>query len=275
MTPPAVAGSLEAWGVVAADAAWSRDPGMRNALYEQTRRWYQLLVLGQDPTTLIRPYARLRSPTNLVRAARIFWPQIALALVLAFVLSACSGTPNVTAPAETDDVPGVTQGATAVPVKTEPAATAGNPGENDIGNGRPTTVTLTVGGTTTGADGSYSATGTTRICGNAQLNLTGNTRGFNYAFPFEGEHQIGDVTFNAEDLLPGSATTSFYISVNVTAADGHEPPSVVIQPNDPDSGDSGNAQRSDSGGTTTLTLKATNDFGETISLTATCGPRPG
>lgn len=81
MTPPAVAGSLEAWGVVAADGPWSRDPGMRNALYEQTRRWYQLLILGQDPTTLIRPYARLRSPTNLVRAARIFWPQIALALV--------------------------------------------------------------------------------------------------------------------------------------------------------------------------------------------------
>ena len=81
MTPPAVAGSLEAWGVVAADARWSRDPGMRNALYEQMRRWYQLLILGQDPTTLIRPYARLRNPTNLVRAARIFWPQIALALV--------------------------------------------------------------------------------------------------------------------------------------------------------------------------------------------------
>ncbi|MFL6169852.1 MAG: hypothetical protein ACJ711_09280 [Ornithinibacter sp.] len=81
MTPPAVAGSLEAWGTVATDPRWARDSAMRDNLYEQVRRWYQLLVLGQDPTTLIRPYARLRHPANVIRAARIFWPQIALALV--------------------------------------------------------------------------------------------------------------------------------------------------------------------------------------------------
>jgi len=81
MTPPAVAGSLEAWGVVAADPQWARDAEVQTTLYEQARRWYQLLVLGQDPTTLIEPYARLRNPTNFLRAVRIFWPQIALALV--------------------------------------------------------------------------------------------------------------------------------------------------------------------------------------------------
>jgi hypothetical protein len=81
MTPPAVAGSLEAWGTVAADPQWARDPALRDNLYEQARRWYQLLVLDQDPTTLIRPYARLRHPANIIRAARIFWPQITLALV--------------------------------------------------------------------------------------------------------------------------------------------------------------------------------------------------
>ncbi len=81
MTPPAVAGTLEAWGVVAADPRWAAHSAMRTNLYEQARRWYQLLVLGQDPTTLIRPYERLRSPTNILRAAKIFWPQIALALL--------------------------------------------------------------------------------------------------------------------------------------------------------------------------------------------------
>lgn len=81
MTPPAVSGTLEAWGAVAADPRWAAHPSMRTTLYEQARRWYQLLVLGQDPTTLIRPYERLRSPTNLLRAAKIFWPQIALALL--------------------------------------------------------------------------------------------------------------------------------------------------------------------------------------------------
>lgn len=88
MTPPAVAGSLEAWGVVASDPRWSRDPGLRVALYEQVRRWYQLLILGQDPTTLIRPYARLLNPTGIARAARIFWPQIALGLVSVALVTA-------------------------------------------------------------------------------------------------------------------------------------------------------------------------------------------
>lgn len=84
-----ISGSLEAWGDVSADEAWSRDPQMRALLYEQVRQWYQLLILGQDPTTLIRPYARLTNTRYLVRAARTFWPQailavIALGLVAAF-----------------------------------------------------------------------------------------------------------------------------------------------------------------------------------------------
>ena len=81
MTPPAIAGTLEAWGVVASDPRWAAHSSMRTTLHEQARRWYQLLVLGQDPTTLIRPYERLRSPSNILRAVKIFWPQIALALL--------------------------------------------------------------------------------------------------------------------------------------------------------------------------------------------------
>ncbi len=84
-----ISGSLEAWGDVATDDAWSRDPRMRATLYEQVRQWYQLLMLGQDPTTLIRPYARLTSWRYLFRAARTFLPQavlvfVALGLVAAF-----------------------------------------------------------------------------------------------------------------------------------------------------------------------------------------------
>ena len=76
-----ISGSLEAWGDVAADDAWSRDPQMRALLYEQVRQWYQLLVLGQDPTTLIRPYARLTNTRYLVRAVRSFLPQVILAVI--------------------------------------------------------------------------------------------------------------------------------------------------------------------------------------------------
>ena len=81
MTAPVIAGSLEAWSVVAGDPGWSAAPDLRPQLYEQVRGWYQLLVLGQDPTTLIRPYAKLASLRGLVRAARLFWPQVVLALV--------------------------------------------------------------------------------------------------------------------------------------------------------------------------------------------------
>lgn len=77
----AISGSLEAWGTVAADEQWSRDPQLPILLYEQVRRWFQLLMLGQDPTTLIRPGAKLTSLRNLTRNVRVFWPQAVLAVV--------------------------------------------------------------------------------------------------------------------------------------------------------------------------------------------------
>ena len=83
-----ISGSLEAWGDVAADGTWSRDPRMRELLHEQVRQWYQLLILRQDPTTLIRPYARLTNTRYLVRAARAFWPQVVLAVVALCLVAA-------------------------------------------------------------------------------------------------------------------------------------------------------------------------------------------
>lgn len=95
-SPAAISGSLEAWGAVAEDEHWLSAPDLRATLYEQVRRWYQLLVLGQDPTTLIRPYAKLTGLRGIGRAARLFRPQLALfgtafALVTAF-FAASGGT---------------------------------------------------------------------------------------------------------------------------------------------------------------------------------------
>ena len=77
-SPAAISGSLEAWGAVVEDELWLSAPDLRATLYEQVRRWYQLLVLGQDPTTLIRPYAKLTGLRGIGRAARLFWPQLVL-----------------------------------------------------------------------------------------------------------------------------------------------------------------------------------------------------
>jgi hypothetical protein len=82
-----ISGSLEAWGDVAADRARSRDPQMRDLLYQQVRQWYQLLIFGQDPTTLIRPYAHLTSTRYMARAVRVFWPQLVLALLALAVVT--------------------------------------------------------------------------------------------------------------------------------------------------------------------------------------------
>jgi len=85
-SPAAISGSLEAWGAVAEDAQWLQSPDLRPSLYEQVRRWYQLVILGQDPTTLIRPYAKLTGLRGIGRAARLFWPQLVL-FVTAFGLA--------------------------------------------------------------------------------------------------------------------------------------------------------------------------------------------
>ena len=88
MTASAVSGSLEAWGAVAAEDDWSHARDLRERLYEQVRRWYQLLVLQQDPTTLLKPYARLSRSHTLFRTARAFAPQLVLGAVAVGLITA-------------------------------------------------------------------------------------------------------------------------------------------------------------------------------------------
>jgi hypothetical protein len=79
-TPAAIDGSLVAWGKVANDVAWRGAPDARDVLYQQARRWYELLVLQQDPSTLVGPYAAIRNFGALWRIARAYWLQLVLAL---------------------------------------------------------------------------------------------------------------------------------------------------------------------------------------------------
>lgn len=79
LTPTVVAGTLEVWGCVAADKGWRSQPDAPDQLYEQSRRWYELVVLGQDPSTLVQPYALLRSWRSARHMLRSLWPQLVLA----------------------------------------------------------------------------------------------------------------------------------------------------------------------------------------------------
>jgi hypothetical protein len=81
-TASAIAGSLEVWKAVVSDPTWLGHPDQAEvALYNQIRRWYELIILRQDPTTLIAPAAFLRDYRLLARALKIFWPELVATIV--------------------------------------------------------------------------------------------------------------------------------------------------------------------------------------------------
>jgi hypothetical protein len=81
-TAPAIAGSLEVWKAVVTTPAWLGHPAQADvALYNQIRRWYELVIVGQDATTLIGPAAVIRNYRTVARAVKLFWPQL-LATIL-------------------------------------------------------------------------------------------------------------------------------------------------------------------------------------------------
>jgi hypothetical protein len=84
-TAAAIAGSVQIWKHVAADPAWRKNAEDR--LYLQIRRWYELVIMRQDPTTLVQPYALIRNFRMMARALRIFWPELIGAVIAAAALS--------------------------------------------------------------------------------------------------------------------------------------------------------------------------------------------
>jgi hypothetical protein len=78
-TAPAIAGSVEVWEDVVKTPGWLGSPTTHSqqCLYSQTRRWYELIILGQDPTTLISPGALMKDYRTIGRALKLFWPQLA------------------------------------------------------------------------------------------------------------------------------------------------------------------------------------------------------
>ena len=81
-TAPAIAGTIVIWQSVARTPDWrGAAQDAQQALYLQTRRWYELIVLAQDPTTLIEPYKLMTNHRTVVRAFRLFWPQLVATIV--------------------------------------------------------------------------------------------------------------------------------------------------------------------------------------------------
>jgi len=86
-TAAAVAGSVAVWGHVAASPDWRNEASAYPLLYQQVRRWYGLILLKQNPTTLLKPNQLLKDFRLVWRAFRLFWPQLLLAALASAALA--------------------------------------------------------------------------------------------------------------------------------------------------------------------------------------------
>jgi hypothetical protein len=87
-TAAAIAGSVQVWQSVAASADWRKEQDSYPRLYAQIRSWYELIVLKQDPTTLIKPYQLLKNYRLVWRTLRGFWVQLLTAALAAVAVGA-------------------------------------------------------------------------------------------------------------------------------------------------------------------------------------------
>ena len=211
-----------------------------------------------------------------------WWRVLVLFVVM---LAACSAAPAATTPTPFNTGPSDTEPFETEPLDTEPPATdtlepeptASESTANGLplsdGNGWPMTVSATLTGTFGDGDGSYSGSGAARWCGDAVTHLTGNVRSFNFEFPLDTRTgNINDVTFSADDLVPGATTSVFHIDVGVHTAAGRDPASTVINAGETGTAVSGtgSAALTVDGGARTLDLQATSNYGETIKLKGSC-----
>jgi hypothetical protein len=91
-TASSIAGTIEIWKSVAQTPDWRGDTQQaQEALFRQIRRWYELIVLGQDPTTLIKPYQLMTNHRTVIRAFRLFWPQLVATVIGLGMLGALLG----------------------------------------------------------------------------------------------------------------------------------------------------------------------------------------
>ena len=206
---------------------------------------------------------------------RFVWPVATLAVLLV-VIAACGAAAPVTTPTaqpnETEDVSSFQPVTTPETTVAPPAGPTDSTASLDSGLDWPTTVDATM---STGiydkefADGEFTSTATARQCGTSAF-LPG---GFEFGFPHDIEHHdVEDVTFGAQELLPGTSTSSFSISVNIDSAAQDLRPLTSLDPSNPQSGDTGTAQLSVVNGKRSLTVDAAGEGGVTIHLVAVCTP---
>jgi hypothetical protein len=99
LTAPAIAGSLKVWTAIAKDPNWRGASDAPERIHAQTLGWYGLLVLGEDPSSLVRPTELFTHARTTLKIARVFAVELLIGLVafaavtgLAYLLSSDTGS---------------------------------------------------------------------------------------------------------------------------------------------------------------------------------------
>ena len=97
LAAPAISGALQAWSKVATEDSWRRNNSTQ--LREQVRRFYAILVAGQDPQSYVQPGALVRHWRIALTLAKAFWFELTLLIAalgaaagLGWLLSQGGGT---------------------------------------------------------------------------------------------------------------------------------------------------------------------------------------
>jgi len=127
-------------------------------------------------------------------------------------------------------------------------------------------------------NGTYRASGISRICGKLDLMMPHRANSFNVEFPDDEQNlDVPSVQFDADTLPAGSTTNSFYLSVGIRTPSGGTPPHYVVRAKqEPQYGEPGTAIRVKAASRDTLKVVgvATKGRKVDVKMTLICHPKP-
>lgn len=144
---------------------------------------------------------------------------------------------------------------------------------------RPTDVEVTIANDPDRAyNGTYKASGISRICGKLDLMMPHRANSFNVEFPDDEPNlAVPSVQFDADTLPAGTTTNSFYLSVGIRTSSGGTPPLYVVRAKEePKYGEPGTAIRAKAASRDTLKVVGTATKGTKVNvrMTLVCHPKP-
>jgi hypothetical protein len=127
-------------------------------------------------------------------------------------------------------------------------------------------------------NGTYKASGISRICGKLDLMMPHRANSFNVEFPDDEPNlAVPSVQFDADTLPAGATTNSFYLSVGIRTPSGGTPPHYVVRAKEePKYGEPGTAIRTQAASRDTLKVVGTATKGTKVNvrMTLVCHPKP-